>query len=131
MREFKFIGNANEYVAWTDKPIPGSVYSEDHVGWTDPNGIEVTVGATAMQCPGDWREMIKSPEAVERILERLRTIPSPLEPLHKDTDLGAFSIEIMKGILSNPNLDFATRTDIVSHSTYLAQELIKQLCALK
>ena len=52
------------------------------------------------------------------------------KPLHKDTDLGYFSIEIIKAAMQSPNVKSSqneTPKSFIGFCIGLAEELIKQL----
>jgi hypothetical protein len=106
MRKFRFIGDPNE---WDGDCEKDKFYAATYI----PKGWHYDVATCALNFPDDWEEVFDEPKK-----------------LHKETDLGYFSFELMKAMINSPELttsDDADMESFVSYYVSLAKELIKQL----
>lgn len=113
MRKFKYIGNnLDGFNPMFEKNV---IYNEDFslgVGYSN-------VGRIVQRYPHDWEEVFG--EQVDP--------PKKVEPttLHKDTDLGIYTLELLKIRMSSREHPFSNFDEDVNDSIQKAKELIKQL----
>lgn len=113
MRRFRFIGDPSKF-QWLINPVPGNEYSIDEINRMRAHKGRYLDYLDLSIRKNDWQEVIET------------------EPkqLHKDTDLGYFSLEIMKSLISSPKITVSkevTNSVFISQCIELAKELIKQL----
>jgi len=106
MRKFRFIGDPKE---WDGKLEKNKIYD----GTFTPQDWKYNVAEGSFYFTEDWEEVFDEPKK-----------------LHKDTDLGYFSFELMKAMINSPEIttsDDADMETFVGYYVSMAKELIKQL----
>ena len=112
MRKFRFVGHPDNYSRWGKLPIFNMVFDEKSHAEYYGNGAESAW--KILENMPDWQEVFEE----------------PIKTLHKDTDLGYYSFEIMKSLISSPKITVSkevTNSVFISQCIELAKELIKQL----
>jgi hypothetical protein len=111
MKRFRFVGDPTEYETkkYGQSFKVGKIYDPSHLG----EGRKLPVLEYAKDFPNDWQAVFDEPK-----------------PLLKDTDLGYFSIEIIKAIFQSTPVrqgENKSGNEFVTDCINLAKELIKQL----
>lgn len=106
MRKFRLLNQQGYHGIYK-----GQIYKENFIAG------DVSVLKLTEEYPKDWEEVFDEPK-----------------PLHKDTDLGYFSLEIMKSLISiapylKKDTSKTANSDFAANCIGLAEELIKQLDA--
>lgn len=115
MRRFRFVGDPKEYNRWNKRPVFNDIYDQEK--HAEYYGSGANSAWRILDDHEDWQEVFDEPK-----------------PLHKDTDLGMFTLGIINGTISNQlmvdSMSDQSRQFLVENAILLAKELIKQLDSL-